>query len=324
MTNVTDAMSGDRPAKRTVRDHWMDRLRDELPNRNPDRVFYLTLPGAVATDVKLMRERGLLGSESNGAIPAAESNKVIAVESSLNSVAQLKRDFPGLNVIHSRLEALVGGAHDSATFPHRKARQSVVARFINLDFNSPLELDFVNGEFVHPQIEAIRKIATLQKVEHGTDDWGLFLTFQGEIRWSAAGQSEALDYLRQNAADSSGFRSTLESFFDEDVRDLIDSRTELSDLAALPRDTQQRLVCAIVPKRVAHVAAISGWLVETRMNWHYGGTNSTAPMCTWSFDFTRDSRSDRNPHAVYLDSVASILAGARRVEDDGALSAELA
>ena len=299
-------------------------MEEEVSAWDGERTFYTTLPGALAEDVRLMRERGLLGAESNGAVPRDEFNKVVAVESGLNAVAALKRDFPGLNVIHSRLEALVGGAADPTTFPNRRSRRAVVARFVNLDFNSPLFLDLAEDEFVHPQIEAVRKIAALQRAEHGSEPWGLFLTLQGEIRWSPDCQAQILAYLKENAEESEGFRTAIESFFDDDTRALIEHGLQTTRLEDLPRDIQQRIVCAVVPKRVAHVASVSGWRIETNMNWHYGGTQRTAPMCTWSFEFVRDQRWDRNPHAVYLDSVANILAGAKQIDDSGILGPALA
>lgn len=318
-------MASDRPAKKTVRELWMSRLQDLASSWDERRVLYTTLPGEHAIDLRLMRDRGLLGSEANGAVPISESKKVVAIEHSLNAVAAIRKEFPGLNVIHATLESLVGGATDPSTFPSRKSRNAVVARVVNLDYNSPLNLDVRDGEFLHPQIEAVRKIAVMQRADHGSETWDLFLTLQGEILWSLDCQQHTLAYLRQNAEDSEAFRVACESFFDPDVIDIFDQASSVGlSLGDLPREHQQRVVSAVVPKRIAFVASLAGWKVTTYANWRYGGDDATAPMCTWAFHMERDPRADQNAHAVYLDSVSTILAEAQRIQDDGDLEPRLA
>jgi len=298
----------------------MSMLENDFPERDPNRIFYATLAGGNAEDIKLMRDRGMLGAAPNGAIPDEDEKTVVVIESGLNNVAKVRRDWPGLNVIHSTVQSLVGGAEDPVSFPHRKNRAAVSARFINLDFNSSLSLDFVNGAFAHPQLEIVRKLAGIQRAQNGASPWTLFLTLQGEIRWTSATQVQVLSYLNDNRVESTAFKEVSDRYLSQPTRQLVETGLGSNDLEHLPRPDQQRLICTLVPKRIALAAATLGWRVHTRANWQYGGANGAAPMCTWIFEFEYDTRSDRNPNAVYLDSLATILDEGGVIKDDGSFS----
>jgi hypothetical protein len=302
----------------------MDRLEELLPAWDQSRILYTTLPGAAAEDLKQMLERGLLETESNGALRPEEARKVVAVESSLNAVAEIRRQFAGLKVIHNQISSLVGGEKDPSSVPSKKSRHdAAVARVINLDFNGPFKIELVDGEFLHPQIEVVRKFAIVQRASHASEPWDLFLTLQGEISWPNELQAAVIEYLRDNARESTEFDSGIRSLLGEFGAAFMTDGQAATDLSQLPRVIQQRIICAVVPKRVAHVVAAAGWRVRTYMNCHYGGEPGTAPMCTWAFEMIRDNRASRSHHKVYLESVSTSLVEAREISPEGAWSANL-
>lgn len=316
-------MLEERPAKTTIRAQWLQIIKEYEKYWSPDEVLYTTLCGAEALDIRMMMAGGLIKVTEVGGIADSDKGKVVAVEAGLDALAQLRQSIPGLRVIDQRIDSIVGGNNDPNNFPGKKKRDAARARVINLDFNCSLTLDHdVRRGFAHPNLETVRKLAALHGNPDIRDPWCLLLTFQAEITWSISTQREVFRYLSGNASEHHGFGSQLRSLYGDELFDLITGGQPF-DISKHTRQTQQLLLSAFVAKRVVHLASTSGWKVRTRANWRYGGEDSTAPMCTWMFDFIWDVRGDSNSHAVYQDSLSCVLNATAVVDSGGTVTSDV-
>lgn len=316
-------MLQERPAKATIRAQWLQVLKEYEKFWSAEEVLYTTLCGAKALDIHMLVEAGMIRTTEVGAIAASDATKVVAVEASRESFRELRQAIPGLRVIDQRIDYIVGGASDPISFPQKKKRDAARARVINLDFNGPFRLEHDPGAgFIHPDLETVRKLASLHGRPSVRAPWCLFLTFQAEISWSEETQREVFRYLGANATEHEAFGMQLRSLYGDELFDSV-LGDDPFDISAQPREVQQLVLGSFVAKRVAWLGSVSGWLVETRANWRYGGEESTAPMCTWMFDFRWDIRSDQSTDRVYRDSLDKVLQATAFVNSDGTVIADV-
>jgi hypothetical protein len=299
-------MSEERPDKRYVREMWVGIV--ELAGRDwvGPEALYLTLAGALGFDIKELISRGVIGLTEVGALNPADVRKVVAVEREFRAYASLRGLFPGLTVVPQDIESLAGGTYDTTKFPGKRDRDAIRARVVNLDYNGPLIVTNEEGGLSYPQLTFIRKVAQLHASPPPPIDWTLLLTLNGQISWHESVNGLVRDYLRENLESSTAFDDECSRYLDDKVHDSIIAQSEI-DFTEMPRVQQQIVISVLVPKKIASLVYSDGWQTQTLANWRYGGTGSTANMCTWAIRFRWDKRSSYQPAQVYQESLTTIF-----------------
>jgi hypothetical protein len=315
--SVDDAMSQDRPEKQAVRELWLNSLIN-YANAFPNDAYplYLTLSGAEGRDIQLLIDNGLLELTEAGSVASSMKHRVIAVESNTRAVVELNRRFPGLKIFEQPFKNLVRS--ESATrWPDGQDERFCRARVVNLDLNQSLNDEGSGGELRFPILLWIQKLSQL----HAQDriEWSLCLTLHGEIPWSPQTCRAIQEYLAENFAREPSFKDACRRLLEDELFDAV-----LGDDICLfyerALDEQQRLLMAVVPKKIVEMVYQHGWKAHTSHNLRYGGSNGRAPMVTWIIDFAWEPRAFQTPDAVYRESLSLVLSGAGRIAEDGTIS----
>jgi hypothetical protein len=307
-------MAADRPEKQTMRRIWVERVA-EAPAPTAKEPLFLTLAGADGRDVQALVDAKVIGVSETGAILAEDAGKVVAVECREEAFLSLSSRFNGLRVLQDRIEVLLKRDHPF-NWPTGSHLDLFRARVVNFDFDSPLEVAFRDNQLVFPQITWIKKIAAIHA--HKTPiDWCLLLTVQGQIQWPAEVEAGVMRLLSDNFQRSEKFSEIAEGLLGSDTFGGIrDCKDDLS-LSALSFETQQRILMALIPKKICRELNGSGWNIVTRKNVRYGGTGKHAPMVSFVLDFQWDERSTTEPDAIYLESLLSSVAEPRQIDSSG-------
>lgn len=311
---VDAAMAEDRPEKGTVRNLWADeieRVRDRSgPGLEP---LFLTLCGAATFDIDVLLERGIVEVTEVGGIATKDARAVVAVESNQDAVVEIVRKYPGLKVLDKPIRDILQSESELA-WPARETRVFCRAGVVNLDLDESLQASVAGGQITFPVLEWIRKFAVLH-AQPPRFDWSLCLTLHGEISWEDPVAQAMQAFLAENFGESSAFADGCRDLFGETMYGRIEAK-EL-DFATLNRPQQQKLLMALVPKRISHLTARGGWLVRTTRNLRYGGHGKYAPMVTWIMEFISDERASAQPLETYRESLDSVLASAGAILADG-------
>jgi hypothetical protein len=313
---VNTAMAEERPEKQTMRQIWVERILD-APEPGEGEPLFLTLAGAEGLDVQALVEAEVIGTTETGAILAADKDKVIAVEAREEAFLSLSERFKGLRILKARIEHLLKGEHPF-NWPVGEHLKLFRARVINLDFDGPLRVGISGGQLVFPQITWIRKVADIHAHETPLD-WTLFLTFQSEIHWPEEAEARVKTLLADNFERSADYSQLAERLLGETPFAGIRTTDQELRLSELERSVQQRLLMALVPKKICRELSGSGWRVVTRNNLHYGGAGRRAPMVSFVFDLRWDERGTSEPDAVYLESLLDSIAEPARIDGSGEL-----
>ena len=160
---------------------WADCVGDALDS-NGEEPAYLTLCGAKGLDIEaLVRQGHLHRYPTNPAIRQEDLDKVVAVESRSNAVYELKSRFPGLRIVDRDFSSFVH-SESMMAWPTGEHKVFCRARVVNLDLNSPLQIEFREGQLVFPQLVWVEKLARIHA--HSPHlDWTLCLTLAAQIEW---------------------------------------------------------------------------------------------------------------------------------------------
>jgi hypothetical protein len=313
--DVHSAMADNRPEKQTMRQIWVDRVA-EVPDPNGSEPIYLTLAGAEGRDVKALVDAGLIRVEENGAIAEEDAHKVVAVESHEEAFLNLKKTIKGLDARRERIEDLL--RKDSPfNWPQGEHRDIFRALVVNFDFDEALAVGIRNRQLVFPQLSWVRKVAEI----HAHDpplDWCLMLTFQAQIAWPAAVEKAVMRLLADNFERTESFSEAAEKLLGPDAVKAITDGSKLV-LSHMDPAAQQKLLMALVPKKICQSASGQGWCIKTRTNVMYGGVRKRARMVSFMFDFTWDARSSTSPADLYRESLLDAVADPARIDAKGKL-----
>lgn len=315
---VDAAMGEERTEKRTMRDLWADCVGDALQHSGEEPV-YLTLCGARGLDIETLVGRGHLHRyPTNPAIRQEDLDKVIAVESRPDAVYELKRRFPGLRVVDRDFSSFVH-SESMIAWPTGEHRDFCRARVVNLDLNSPLQIELREGQLVFPQLVWVEKLARIHA--HSPHlNWTLCLTLAAQIEWDAEIERKVKVFLAENLAALGRFRAAAERLLGGEMIVGIEQGEGELDLSSLQALDQQHMLMALVPKKVAQFSTAIGWRIDTRENLRYGGSGERAAMVTWILEFNWDERGSSEPTSLYRESAAAAIETPGQIAEDGAIS----
>ncbi len=315
-TPVELAMQDNRPPKQTVRTIWMNAVKevdqDEVAGNEP---LYMTLPGSQGIDIQMLIDEGLVALTEVGSIAQADQYKIIAVERSSRSVADLRRNFIGLKIREVDVRGLVRG-EGRTRWPEGDDINLCRARVINLDLNSSLYAEMIDNELVFPILTWIDKLSRIH-ANPPRIDWTLLLTLHAEIRWPEGAANLMRNFLKENVEREDIFSENCRSFLGDELFEIATEDID-SDLSQLTQDYQQRLMMVMVPKLIAHAVHNDGWIVDILYNLRYGG-GEFAPMVTWVVKFRRAQDAAFTPDAVYKHALQGILRNTGMVTEEGEL-----
>lgn len=307
---IDDAMSADRPAKRSIRELWIEAVREHEGRTQSEVPLYLTMPGAAGYDIQLLIDRGIVEVTESGAIADTANPPIVAVEKDSLAILEIQRRFPGLKVLESDLLNALHGT-SSVTFPGGSQRDLFRATVVNLDFNGPL----LHVGTTFPMLEAVVKLAALHT--HPTwIDWTLLLTIHAEILWSESVQEDARRFLGEHCSLHAPLNDGCRALLGEGLHERLFAADPIN-LRSLSVMEQQIVLMAFVPVRIARQVHATGWRIEVVHNLRYGGEAGTAPMVTWVMDFIADSRALATPQTVLKEGLDTVLRGAGYVGIDG-------
>lgn len=314
---VDRAMNDERPEKAIVRSLWLEKVQSYRANYPNDTVpLYLTLSGAEGRDIELLITTGVIRRTEVGGIVEEDQQLVVAIESNTTAVLRLQSKYPGLKILERSFQNLV---HNTTliAWPQGADIRLCQARVVNLDLNTALQFEQVDGELQFAPLQWIRKLCILhaeQRVE-----WSLLLTLHGEATWDSSETSLVTSFLTENFEREPAFAENAKKMLgDEKFSHIICGTTGAA--RNLPIPEQQKLLMLYVPKQIARVAHEFGWRVETLRNLRYGGSGSHAPMVTWIIDFRWDRRLSTRPDAIYRESLRLLLNGVGFIAEDGTIS----
>ena len=320
MRPIDAAMSADRPEKRVIRERWIDRVAEEWHIHEHDEVpNYLCLPGRDGQEIQMLIDRDLVDCEENGAIAVDSQFTVIAVESNSLAASELQNRFPGLKILTTDMNNIVSGS-SPVTFPIGVHRKYCRARVVNLDFNSSLNAQIVDGQLNFPILNVVSKIAQLHAMPPHLD-WTLFLTLNATISWSSEIGEVVTDFLRANWRTNTNFSRASKRLLGHEIFEAINGRGN-SDYGDLAVDDWQAILKVLVPKRVAFEVHRQGWFLNTDWSWSYGGKNGSAPMVTFGARFKWDSRASIHSNELYQDSLTNIFDGIGMIDEEGNIHLE--
>ena len=320
---IDSAMLQERKDKQIVRRLWLEELKEIADNYNDaeEIPLYLTLSGAEGYDIRLLVDEGLLELTETGAISAKHKHRVVAVESNILAISQLQKKFAGLNIITMPIKDLLRG-NSPTKFPDKKHESLCKAKIVNLDFNSSLEcLVLPDGNHEFPVVIWIHKFALLHKNQQSGNNWRLCVTLQGQINWSPDICRTTQEFLKENFNRSTEFNEQGKKFLGDILhQSILDSAA--IDFKKISMEDQQKIIMVFLPKKIIFATYNQGWMIKTKYNLSYGGTNASAPMVTWIFDFTADTRINSNPDDLYLSGVQQILSSVGKIVEDGIIDGE--
>ena len=126
-------------------------------------------------------------------------------------------------------------------------------------------------------------------------------------------------FLAENCETEPNFSAACRGLLGNALFDRIMTREDI-DLIALPRNEQQTVLMAFVPKKIAQLVHEQGWRVVTTRNLRYGATGAHAPIVSWIIEFHWDARASKTPAAVYRAALRAILSGVGQIAEDGTIS----
>lgn len=316
--SVDVAMEEERPEKTIIRQLWLAELR-AYADRYPDDVhpLFLTLPGRLGLDVRMLIDEGLLAITDTGAIAPHHHFRVIGVERDGLAVAELNQRFPGLKILGIPLQDLLAG--DSPfSWPAGRNRQYCKARVVNLDFNGSLLSRSSPASFEFPLLVNVHKLAQLH-ADPEPLHWTLCLTLHGSTPWSSKLSPLVQPFIRENLGRDSEFRELAETALGAQFLERLTADSGI-DFRTLPSPEQQRLLMVFVPKHIAQSLHGRGWRIVTKRNLRYGDEPS-APMVTWMIEFVPDASLIGTPDAGYRDALRNIFACFRKLSVEGGCTA---
>jgi hypothetical protein len=239
----------------------------------------------------------------------------VAVEASPEAVIHLQAQYPGLKILEEPLEELLRSTGD-LTWPEGEVKQYFRAQVVNVDLDAPLEARIQSDQLVFPALKLIRKLAVLH-AEDPHIDWTLCLTLRAGFEWSGRADASACQLLAENFTREPAFRRQAQDLLGSGVYEDIAVRPTKAEVRNRDASVQQRVLMALVPKKIAYDAHTLGWLVETQENLRYG--NDPYLMVTWVLRFTWDERGQTMPDDLYRDGLARVLSRRGNIEADGTL-----
>jgi len=314
---VDTAMETDRPAKRTVRALWVERVATAAQEPPTDAPLYLTLPGAAGHDIQALIDADLLHQTETGALASGDVDKVVAVEFDHASIASLQTRFPGLRILEDRLENILHSTR-LTVWPTGETKRFLRARVVNLDLNAGLTCEIQASQLRFPIVELVRKIAIL----HGEDvplDWTLCLTLDARIHWGHEETQRIRGFLRRNFDRVPNFEDGTRFLLGTDVHGRLFGEDQV-DFGALEHPVRQMILMSIVPKAIAYVVHENGWRIETIHNLTYGGEEGAAAMVTWIMSFRWDQRSSTDADIVYQESLDLIHSNCAAISANGRIA----
>lgn len=311
-------MAADRPAKNRVRQLWVERVEAAASDLDLSKgPLYLTLPGALGLEIEMLIQRGVIARNKVGAIDAADLNKIIAIESNGAAEVELLHRYTGLKVIRQRVEDLLRST-SPLTWPQGRDEWHCRARVVNLDLNASLTCFSNEGHLAFPVVQLVSKLADIH-AKPPSLDWVLCLTLDARVTWEADVSLGIQQFLLENFGHEPTYATAARALLGDELYNAVASATPV-DWSARPFIDQQRLLMALVPKKIAQLLYGKGWGVDTVANLHYGGTDEEAPMVTWVIELHRDARATSTPDLVYREGLQRVLQAVGRIEQDGSLS----
>ena len=307
-------MEADRPEKRTVRAIWTDKTVQYFErHRDDEGLFYLTLPGADGRDVQHLADRGIIALTEVGGIADESQGRFAAVENSVQAIGALQRRFPGLKIHEAPFQSLVRG-DGLLRFPEGDDERLCRARVINLDLNSPLNIEERNGEFIFPTLMWVKKLGQIHAAPPRRT-WNLYLTLHAEIIWPVNASQRIGELLSENFESVPEFGAASRTLLGDEIYNTL-SRGNLIDFSSLNRKRQQELLMILVPKAIMTFLQDQHWKIDLPFNLRYGRSGH-APMVTWIFEFGWDETASGNPNALYRDNLSRALEAAGQVNHEG-------
>lgn len=314
---IDQAMAEERNEKTTMRNLWLD-LAKEMDAEYPtdDVPLYTTLCGAEARDIRLLAQHNLIEMTEVGGIASSSQSRVIAVERSEPAVLNLQRELPGLTILAQDFSSIIRGSSSVAWPDNAKERRACRARIVNLDLQGLLNADIAtDGHVTFPILAWVKKLCALHSLEP-RKDWCLCLTLNGAIKWPIEASKATQEFLAENFDRVPDFGEACYGFLGDDLYKQMSTDTTV-DYSTLPKELQQKVLMALVPKKIAHSVHEEGWHVQTRHNLYYGGTDNHAPMVSWILCFGWDAHVAHRPNYIYGKSLASVFSSAGFLGPDG-------
>jgi hypothetical protein len=311
---VDEAMAGERPEKVTMRQLWFEAIT-AVTEELGDEPLYLTLSGSEGKDIELLIKNDVVHVTETGAIAESDQGLVVAVQSNRAAYASLRLKYPGLRALNKTVSDLLAG-ESAVRYPTGREYPTTRARVVNLDFNQTLRAQITTSGLLNfPQLAWVTKLAQLHA--HPTPlDWKLCLTFKAEIGWPDDICSQMAAFFSENVNRSEQFAAHLQALLGPSLVERLQSGNQLG-FSALAEADQQRILMAMVPKRISQAVHNQGWRLSTTLNVRYGGGGGSAAMSSWIVDFIWDARSYTTPDAVYLDSLMGVIANPQFIDVDG-------
>ena len=301
---VDKAMIRNQPEKKIMRRLWVDEIQErEEDGYDENFPLYLTLPGITGGELELLLEKGILKRTETGAICEEDYHKIVALESSSNVQIELRRKYPGLNILQMPVRDLIRG-DNQRRFPDNETEiKYCKAKVINLDLNEPIRVDKTKNELSISVIQWIKKFCLLHKEDE--IDWSLCLTLHGDLIWNSSVNLQAIKFLVDNCKIDEEFKQLLESHLGNNMMQSIFN--ENIDFTSINDEEKQKVAMVLIPKLIAKYAVNEGWSIDTVHNYAYVG-GDRAPMVTWIFNFHLDQETTAQSVSEYIRSIRNIFA----------------
>lgn len=310
-------MDSARADKATVRGLWRDKVAAALAAAGHDESVpvYSTLPGKYALDLEELHRSGIIGRLSNGAIDTDDAWKVAAIESNSDAFMTVREAWPGLDIRRADIKSVL--ASDAPTrWPEGPQKRYCRGRVINLDYNGAFAVQEVSGAIEYPQVRLVEKLAQLHKVKPELD-WTLCLTLAADIQWLDAGCSAVKSFLRENCDENSDFAEECRRILGPPLFKRLMTAGPASWMRALTASETQRMLMALVPKRILHDTYLQRWAVSVDYCLCYGGRADAKAMVSFIVDFKREPRVAATPRAVYNECLGEVLRKAALINESG-------
>lgn len=315
---IDKAMFCNQPEKNFMRRLWVDEIQKiEEDGYNENFPLYLTMPGITGGELELLLERGILNRTETGAICEEDFHKIVALESSSNVQVELRRKYPGLNILQMPVQSLIRG-DNQRKFPDNKNEINYCkARVINLDLNEPIGVEESRDELSISVIQWIKKFCVFHK--EAEIDWSLYLTLHGDLIWNSNVNTQVIKFLVDNCNNDEEFKSLLKSHLGDDItQSIFDGQI---DFTTIDRGEKQKVAMVLIPKLLVKFAVNEGWIIETILNYAYEGGNG-APMVTWIFKFHLDNEATSRSLTEYINGIRNIFHKIGFINRDGELFLE--
>src|SRR5579859_3875799 len=102
-------MMAQRPDKQRVREMWGHHVTTADKRWTGPEALYLTLSGAVGSDIEQLTELGVVTRLENGALSPKDAERIVAVEKDLAAYTALRGAFPGITAYNRYIEELASG-----------------------------------------------------------------------------------------------------------------------------------------------------------------------------------------------------------------------